>query len=257
MVVPEPTVVHEDRDLIVINKPSGLQVHAAKISGKRRDASRAQEPTLTDWLLARYPELAHVGDDPVLRPGIVHRLDKETSGIMLVPRNQEYFAYLKERFQKHEVRKTYLAVVHGAPKQKSGVINAPIGIRNGTLKRSVRSEKMAKPAVTEWRVVKTFPAPTGGAGGSALLEVMPQTGRTHQIRVHLASIGLPVAGDRLYGLGMKGIRKKAGEVNAAQKEPVQRLMLHAAAIEFVTPAGRRVRFEADPPEEFSEWLSTT
>lgn len=231
----EPNVIYEDRDLLVVNKPSGLQVHAARVSGM----PRGPHATLVDWLVKRYPEIAAVGDDPMLRPGIVHRLDKETSGVMLVARNQKCFEYLKQLFQKHEIRKTYLALVFGEPKRKRGVISAPIGIRSGTMKRSVRSSKMAKPAVTEYRVVKTASMKTVPTEASteqrfSLLEVWPATGRTHQIRVHLASIGHAVVGDRLYG---------------PKKQPawVKRLMLHALSLEFTALDGRRLKFEADPP----------
>ena len=217
----EPEIIYENKDILVINKPSGLQVHAARVSG----APRAHELTLVDWLLKRYPEIRSVGDDPELRPGIVHRLDKDTSGVMLVARDQKYFEYLKSLFQKHEIKKTYLAFVAGIPATKRGTIDAPIGIRNGTMKRSVRSAKMAKSAVTEYRTLKEF-------DGYSILEISPKTGRTHQIRVHLASIGHPVLGDRLYG---------------PKNQPAwaDRLMLHALSIEFTAADGKRMKFEAD------------
>jgi 23S rRNA pseudouridine1911/1915/1917 synthase len=247
----EPTIIYEDKNFLAIMKPAGLQVHAAKKSG-------ASEPTLVDWLTAHYPEVRTVGDDPALRPGIVHRLDRETSGIMLVARNQKYFEYLKSLFQKHEVLKTYLAVVAGVPPKKHGTIDAPIGIRNGTIKRSVRSAKMAKPAVTEYRIIKTFTktsaAPRkelgrgknekGGAEAKySLLSVNPKTGRTHQIRVHLASVGLPVVGDRLYG-------------PKAQPPWAKRLMLHALSVEFTSASGERMKFEAEPPGDLWNNLPT-
>ncbi len=231
----EPDVIYKDKDILVINKPSGLQVHAAKISAAaqaRAGTVRETPATLVDWLLEHYPGVRSVGDEPMLRPGIVHRLDKETSGVMLVALNQKSFEYLKSLFQGHEIKKTYLAMVAGVPKEKQGTIDAPIGIQNGTMKRSIRSAKMAKPAVTAYRVIKTL---TGDDGARrSLLEVRPQTGRTHQIRVHLASIGHPVLGDRLYG----------------PKKPlpwVSRLMLHALSIEFTDAAGKRVKFEAEAP----------
>ncbi len=232
----EPTIIYEDRNFLVIMKPAGLQVHAAKKSG-------TAEPTLVDWLTAHYPEVKTVGDDPALRPGIVHRLDRETSGVMLVARNQKSFEYLKSLFQKHEVLKTYLAVVVGVPPKKQGTIDAPIGMRSGTMKRSVRSAKMAKLAVTEYRIMRTFTktsaAPSGerGIGGGAkysLLAVNPKTGRTHQIRVHLASIGHSVVGDRLYG-------------PKAQPPWAKRLMLHALSVEFTSASEERMKFEAEPP----------
>ena len=234
----EPTVIYEDRDVIVLDKPAGLQVHHARISGKSK---RLQAPggahdnfTLTDWLVAHYPEVRKIGDDPSLRPGIVHRLDKDTSGVMVVARTAEAFKYLKELFQNHAMGKMYLALVHGVPKEKTGVVDAPIGIRTGTLKRSVkaiRGTKMMKDAVTEYRVKKTFARVNGEY---ALLEVRPKTGRTHQIRVHLASIGHPIVGDKLYGKKMEG---KEGEG--------PRLMLHASTLEFTTPDGKRMKFEAE------------
>ena len=226
-----PKVIYEDRDMLVLNKPSGLQVHAARVSERVREARE----TLVEWLLAHYPEIKKVGDDPALRPGIVHRLDKDTSGVMVVAKNQKAFEYLKGLFQKHEIKKTYRAVVQGLPKEKRGTIDAPIGIRAGTLKRSVRSKKMAKPAFTEYRTLETF-AREGGT--FSILEVTPRTGRTHQIRVHLASIGHPVVGDRLYGSKTK------------QPDWAKRLMLHALSLEFTTAGGKRVQFEAEPPEEF-------
>lgn len=236
----EPDIIYEDKDFIVIAKPSGLQVHAAQISERAKEprAKMPNEPTLTDWLVERWPEIKKVGDDPALRPGIVHRLDKDTSGIMLVVKTQAAFEYLKKLFQNHEVKKTYLAIVSGVPKAKAGTIDAPIGIRTGTLKRSTRSEKMSKSAITEYRVTKEFEYKSGDRVAKvSLLEVMPKTGRTHQIRVHLASIGHPILGDRLYSPKAKG-----GMV---------RLMLHAFSLEFTSIDGKRVRFEAEPPVEFN------
>ena len=229
-----PEVIYEDEDVIAVNKPSGMMVHG--VSGKE-----SAEPTLVDVLLGRYPEIRMVGDDPALRPGIVHRLDKDTSGVMLVARNQRAFEYLKSRFKDRDMEKTYAAVVAGVPKREQGTIDRPIGIRSGTTKRSVRSEKMAKPAVTDYETVKTILAEDarGKEHPFSLLMVHPRTGRTHQIRVHLASIGHPIVGDPLYG---------------PKKQPpwAHRLMLHAASIEFSRPAGGRLRLDAALPDEFKE-----
>jgi 23S rRNA pseudouridine1911/1915/1917 synthase len=238
----DPKIIYEAKDFIALDKPAGLLVHAARVRRGRRPGGRIEEePTLVDWLLKHCPEVATVGDDPVTRPGIVHRLDKDTSGVMLVAKTQEYFEYLKSLFQEHRVEKTYYALVRGVPKPGEGVIDKPIGITNGTLKRSVRSAKMQKDAVTDYRVVKTFAV--GADQTLALVEVKPKTGRTHQIRVHMASIGCPLVGDRLYGPKVKGASG--------------RLMLHAASIAFreksvgdavVTGV---VHIESELPEGFS------
>lgn len=231
----EPQVIFENADLIVVDKPSGLMVHGVRLSSKRRiDETRSNQPTLVDWLVERYPEIRVVGDEPALRPGIVHRLDKDTSGVMLVARTQASFEYLKSLFQKHEIKKTYEALVFGVPKKEHDIINAAIGIKNGTLKRSVNVSKMAKEAITEYRVVKKYNVENVEKDVEeeyALLEVKPQTGRTHQIRVHLASIGHPIVGDRLYG-------KKVQPAFAT------RLMLHAVSIGFISMNGDRFEFEA-------------
>ncbi len=305
----EPKVIYEDKNFLAVNKPAGLLVHAARTyaDGTRTDAekenglresassqrkSAVPEGTLVDWLLKNYPEVKTVGDDPAERPGIVHRLDRDTSGVMLVARNQAYFEYLKSLFKERKIKKTYLALVYGVPKERQGVIDRPLGIKNGTTKRTVHSEKMAKSAVTEYRVIKKLQitnyklqtnsksqiqnykpievshpvyslsevstaAETESKGNNAnglrqaqaitspgkfsLLEVYPKTGRTHQIRVHLASIGHPIVGDKLYGR-RQILNPKSEILNA-------RLMLHALAIELETEPGKRIRIEAEPPPE--------
>ena len=241
----EPEVIYEDKNFLAVNKHAGLLVHAARISADKKQRTTDKEPTLVDWLVERYPEIKNVGDDPALRPGIVHRLDKDTSGIMVVARTRESFEYLKSLFQTRQIHKTYLALVFGAVKEKSGIIEKPIGIKNGTLKRSVRSEKMGKEAITQYKLVTTYHTlPTTYL---SLLEVEPKTGRTHQIRVHLASIGHPIVGDRLYGT--KESRVKSQAMGA-------RLMLHALSLEFTTVEGRRVKLEAEPPADFRGTISS-
>jgi 23S rRNA pseudouridine1911/1915/1917 synthase len=228
-------VIYENKDIIVVNKPAGMMVHG--VAGKV-----SHEPTLVDVLLKKYPEIRTVGDDPKLRPGIVHRLDKDTSGVMVVARNQKSFEYLKSLFKGRDIKKTYVAVVLGLPKEKQGIIDKPIGIQTGTTKRSVESKKMAKPAVTEYKVLATSDsqlAISEKQQSYSLLEVHPLTGRTHQIRVHMTSIGHPIVGDPLYG---------------PKKQPpwAHRLMLHAASIEFSDGSGGRLRFDAEIPKEFEE-----
>lgn len=232
----EPDVIYEDGNIIGIHKPSGLMVHG--VSGHVAD-----EQTLVDFLLKKYPEIAKVGDEPVLRPGIVHRLDKDTSGVMVVARTQESFDALKNIFQEHKVKKTYYAIIKGIPKEKKGIIYKPIGIKTGSVKRSVHSGKMAKEAVTEYEVEKEF---LRGDEKFALVKVVPQTGRTHQIRVHLASIGYPVIGDPLYG----------GKSNA---KLFPRQALHAYSLEFTIPEAlgrRRLMLSADIPDDMKHFLDS-
>jgi 23S rRNA pseudouridine1911/1915/1917 synthase len=232
MTTPEPQVIYKDEGLLALVKPAGLLVHAARADG---------EPTLTDWLRANYPEVKNVGDDPETRPGLVHRLDKDTSGIMLVARKQEDFEYLKGLFKGKGIRKTYLALAWGHAEEERGTITAPIGIKSGTTKRSVRSDKMVKPAETDYEVVKQAVAPEDADIQTSLFKVMPRTGRTHQIRVHLASIGHPIVGDPLYGP-----RKP--------RLAAPRLMLHAAVLEFERHPGKRLRLEAAPDTAFTDFL---
>jgi 23S rRNA pseudouridine1911/1915/1917 synthase len=224
----QPSVIYEEPEFAVVLKPAGLIVHRPRLRKGNSD-----EAALTDWLLQKYPEVGTVGDDPSERPGIVHRLDKETSGVLIVPRTEEAFRFFKEQFQAHTIKKTYLAVVHGELPE-TGTVDRAIGIKDGSVKRSVHSEKFAKPAVTKFRRIRSWEE---GGTAFSLAEVFPETGRTHQIRVHLASIAHPIVGDPLYG---------------KKKEPVwaTRLMLHAAALEFTAPSGRTLRIEAEMPREF-------
>lgn len=231
-------IVYEDKDLLVINKPAGLIVHGVR--GKHfREGDQKEEETLVDWLLSRHPEIKDVHDatahagaiNPEERAGIVHRLDRETSGIMVIPKTKEMFIYLKNLFQTREVQKTYLALVWGRVEDKSGIIDKPIGIKDGTIKRTVhiKSARMIREAVTEYKVKKYFKDFT-------LVEVMPKTGRTHQIRVHMASIQHPIVGDSLYG----GKKPDLG---------LKRQFLHAESIEFAKPDGKRLKLSADLPDE--------
>lgn len=221
----EPVVVYEDKNILALNKPAGLLTH------HNAHSKSAGEKTLADWLLKSRPEVRGVGDSSE-RPGIVHRLDKETSGLILVAKNQKAFDYLKNLFQSRRIKKTYLAWVSGEPKPKEGTINKPIGLKAGTIKHSIYSQKMSKPAITDYRVIKTEKTPEGIF---SLLEVLPKTGRTHQIRVHLKSIGNPVMGDTLYG---------------PKNQNFGRLMLHAYSLEFKNMDGNMLKLEVEPPKEF-------
>lgn len=226
----KPALIFASADFIVVNKPAGLPVHGG---------GAVKGETLVDWLLEKYPEIKNVGDDPALRPGIVHRLDKETSGVMIVARSQESFAALKKLFQTRQINKKYLALVRGRIEKKSGTVSLPIGVlKKHGVKRTVRpvAGKAMKEALTEFRVLEKF-------RDSTLIEVSPKTGRMHQIRVHLASISHPVLGDRLYGGG-------------APAEPgLSRQFLHASSISFSYPAGNRFTFEASLPADLKVLLA--
>ncbi|MDO8557358.1 MAG: RluA family pseudouridine synthase [Candidatus Jorgensenbacteria bacterium] len=236
----EIKVIYEDKDFVAVNKPSGVLVHKTR-GGIAKDAHTSEE-TLVDWILKRYPEVLDIGDtdknhDELERYGIVHRLDKETSGIVVVARTQIFFDLLKKQFQNHEVKKEYIGLVRGKI-EGHGIINKPIGLRSGSTRRSVnaRNMKMIKDAVTEYSPMEQFSETT-------LLKITPKTGRTHQIRVHLASIKHPIVGDKLYG---------------PRDNPfgLNRQFLHASAIEFIKADGKRLRIESALPDELSSFLNT-
>ncbi|KKU18975.1 MAG: Pseudouridine synthase [Parcubacteria group bacterium GW2011_GWA1_47_11] len=220
----DPEIVFKNNDLVVLNKPAGLLMHS---DGKGRD-------TLANWLVVNFPEVVSVGDKPEERPGIVHRLDKDTSGIVLIPRNQHYFEYLKNLFATGNIKKTYLAIVRGVLKEKEGTIDAPISLKAGTTKRTIHGGKMTKSAITKYKVSKEL-------NGASLIEVFPKTGRTHQVRVHMASIGHPVLGDTLYG-------------SKKNEEGAPRQMLHAHSIELEIEPGKAMKLMADPPSDFETFL---
>ncbi|MDD4931549.1 MAG: RluA family pseudouridine synthase [Candidatus Colwellbacteria bacterium] len=230
----EMKVTYESPDFLIVDKPAGMIVHRVKGATGDREGARY----LTDALILQYPELSKVGDDPEWRPGIVHRLDKDTSGVMVIPRTQEYFEYLKKLFQEKKVHKTYKALVYGVIKDDFGTINRPIGLKGGTTKRTVHGGKMIKEAVTDYRVLERYDDFT-------LVEVMPQTGRTHQIRVHLAFLGYPIVGDTLYG----GKKQKKSLLAAGRQ------FLHAYSIEFDPTPGHRATFVSELPEDLSGILA--
>lgn len=220
----EIPVVYEDEHILAVDKPAGLAVH--KVS-----PTDPQE-TLADILVAERPYLAGVGESP-LRPGLVHRLDKETSGIILIAKDQPTFEYLKNLFQTRQMKKEYLALVVGAPKEPSGTITATLG-KLGTKQTTQlkgKKELVERDAVTDYRTEKAY-------RGYTLLRVMPQTGRTHQIRVHLKSIGCPIVGDRLYG----------------KKGDHRPMFLHATRISFTTPDGKALTLEAGLPDSLQKVL---
>jgi len=222
-------IIYEDTNLLAVNKPPGLLVHKTGRNEKER--------TLADLVVKEYPEIAGVGDNP-LRPGMVHRLDKDTSGVMVIAKNQESFEYLKSQFKERLVDKTYRAIVFGDPKHDAGVIEGTISIKPGTTKRTVHKGKMPKEAVTEYMVLERFE-------NAALIEAYPKTGRTHQIRVHLASINHPILGDPIYS------SKTSKKVFIPKLE---RQMLHAYEIKFEAQNGKKLDLKAGEPEDFLEVL---
>jgi 23S rRNA pseudouridine1911/1915/1917 synthase len=250
--MPEPIpldIVYEDNDLSVINKPAGMMVHAG--SGATDDARN--RGTLVNALLSHYAELSHSND--LVRPGIVHRLDKQTSGLIIVARNDAAHLHLGEMFSRRQIRKTYLALVHGVIKQDRGTINASISrdaIRRTRM--TTRREAGARTAISHYEVLERIES---RFGKFTLVSVRIETGRTHQIRVHLASIGHPVVGDTLYGAPAKissaAPRKKSDP--APEIISLDRNFLHAAELEFAHPGtGKPLQLQTPLPEQLRSFL---
>jgi 23S rRNA pseudouridine1911/1915/1917 synthase len=216
-------ILYENDDLLVIDKPAGLTVHPAPGHPSH---------TLVNAVLSHLSEIEEEGD--VIRPGIVHRLDKDTSGLMLVAKNNVALANLSDQFKSRSVKKVYITLVKGIIKPEKGVIDAPIGRDSGDRKKmAVTGESRGRQARTNYRVLRYV-------GKNSLLEITPETGRTHQIRVHLAAIGYPVFGDITYG-------KKSAFLN--------RQFLHAHRIGFHLPSsGKFVEFESPLPEDLEKAL---
>ena len=225
------TILHEDPDLLVVVKPAGMVVHPG--AGVRAG-------TLVHALIGREGTLSGVGG--VERPGIVHRLDRETSGLLLVARNDRAHRTLAGQFAARRVAKTYLTVVWGRPVPAAGRIEAPVGRHPVARTRMAVRRVGGRPSITEYRALETL-------GPFTFLEARPVTGRTHQIRVHLRHRGHPVAGDSRYG-GDDYHSLRAPAVQEAL-EAFGRLALHAFALEFLHPvSGKRLRFEAPLPDDF-------
>jgi 23S rRNA pseudouridine1911/1915/1917 synthase len=239
-IVPEPwqvPVIYEDDDLVVVDKPAGLTVHP----GAGRPTG-----TLAHQLLARFPEMAGVGGPG--RPGIVHRLDQGTSGVLVAARTPAAYARLSRAFASRQVEKRYLAIVYGAPKLPAGRIEAPIG-RHPDRRKEMAVRPGGRPAVTGYRTLAS-------AAGIALLEIDLGTGRTHQIRVHLRHLGHPLVGDPVYGEARwKGLPKPVQKPLAELARPA----LHAFQLAFAHPGdGRPVRFEAPVPRDLQDlWAAVT
>jgi 23S rRNA pseudouridine1911/1915/1917 synthase len=256
-------VIFEDADLAVVNKPAGMMVHA----GAGATDDERNRGTLVNALLHRFGALSDVGGE--LRPGIVHRLDKETSGLIVVAKNDASHRKLGAQFSGRKVKKQYVALVHGWPVKDKGTINAAISRDAVRRTRMTTKGREGRTAVSHYEVKRRIESPYGKF---TLVEVRIETGRTHQIRVHMSSIGHPVVGDALYGapreLRMTAAgravanRSSAGDKASVAKtrSPVvlslDRNFLHAAAIEFTHPrTGEPLAFKAQLPAELELFLS--
>jgi len=220
-------IIHEDNDILVIDKPAGLLVHPT---------NKKEKNTLIDWLINKYPEIKNIGEDKT-RPGIVHRLDKDTSGLMVIPKNNKTFFYLKKQFQNRKIEKKYLALVIGKLKDKKGIITKAIGrSRKKGIKQTTVPIVPRKEAITEYKVLKEFK-------DYSLIEAIPKTGRMHQIRIHLASIGYPIAGDEKYKFKRQ-----------PRPKDLTRQFLHAIYLKFQMQDGRIMEFRSELPKELNNVL---
>ena len=259
-------IVYEDDDLAVINKPAGMMVYA----GAGATDDERNRGTLVNALLHRFGKLSVAGGE--LRPGIVHRLDKETSGLIVVAKNNVAHRNLAKQFSSRLVKKRYMALVHGWPAKERGTVDR--GISRDAVRRTRMTTRVSggRAAVTHYEVRERMESPFGKF---AALDVRIETGRTHQIRVHMASIGHPVVGDALYGApkelriiptGTRGSARKIPEARGAESRTsaapkqssalsLDRNFLHAAAIEFTHPrTGEPLSFAASLPEELAQFL---
>lgn len=241
----QPIILKEEKNFILLNKPAGLIVH---------DDGRTDEATLCDWLVQRYPEIVGVGESSKInvggkeitidRPGIVHRLDRDTSGVMIVARTATGFKYLKNLFKEHRVEKNYHAFVYGNIKEDELTIDAPISRSRknfrqwfaGSLKKFARGK--VRDAITNVTVLQRTPDKS-----ATLIEACPKTGRTHQIRVHLKSIYHPIVADILYAPDRPKIFG------------FDRTALHSRSIRFQAPNGDNISVEAPYPEDFERATS--
>lgn len=230
-------VLYEDDNIVAINKPAGLVVHS---DGKTK------EPTLTDWILEKYPDTKDVGEpivtsngQTIYRPGIVHRLDRETSGVMLIAKTQEGFEVLKKQFQNHDITKEYKAFVFGEMKNDTGIIDRPIGrssqdFRRWSAQRGARGQM--REAITEYKVIDR-------KDGYSFVSAFPKTGRTHQIRVHFKAINHPLIADGLY------------TPNRENALGFVRLALHSYSVTFTDLEGEKHQVFAKYPEDFEKAIS--
>lgn len=246
-------IIYEDADLAVVNKPAGMMVHA----GAGATDDERNRGTLVNALLHRFSKLSEVGGE--LRPGIVHRLDKETSGLIVVAKNDSTHRKLALQFSGRKVKKQYIALVHGWPEKDLGTINAAISRDDIRRIRMTTRGKGGRTAISHWEVVKRIDSPYGKL---SLVKVHIETGRTHQIRVHMSSIGHPVVGDTLYGaprelrLTLSRSNNPASIAGKSAKLSLDRNFLHAAQIGFAHPrTGEALLLRAPLPPELRTFLA--
>lgn len=242
VMVPEPTIIYEDNDVLVINKPEGWMVH--------EDGKESDTPVVVSWFLKRCPEAEGVGEvgysqkGIVLnRSGVVHRLDRETSGVLILAKNKEAHAFLKQQFKDRNVSKEYRAFVYGRIHDRWGTINRPIGrsSKDHRLRSAMKGAKgQMREAITDFERI--------GAGeyegeSFSYLKLIPKTGRTHQLRVHLRAIDRPIVNDELYAVH---VTPKSNNLD------LKRMALHAHMLELTLPNGQNERFIAPVPQAFEE-----
>ena len=238
-------IVYEDDDLAIINKPAGMMVH----TGAGATEDQRNRGTLVNALLYHFASLSAVGGE--MRPGIVHRLDKETSGLIVVAKNDEAHRKLAEQFARREVKKTYLALVHGWPKKDRGTISASISRDPVRRIRMTTRQTGGRDAVSHYNVIRRLDT---AFGKFSLIEVKIDTGRTHQIRVHMSSLGHPVVGDRLYGAPGE-LKAGRGKGDGTEAASLHRNFLHAAQLELMHPrTGVRVALTSPLPPELQAFL---
>jgi len=226
----KPNIIYEDNDFLIIEKPAGLLVHPTKYQ---------EENTLIDWLLEKFSEIKDVGEKE--RPGIVHRLDREVSGLMVVAKTQAVYEHLIKQFSQSQIKKEYTALVFGQPPREKGTIDLPIGrTKKGKLVaiKYQKGIKLEKSAVTEYEVIQRF-------NNFTLLKVRPLTGRTHQIRIHSKSIGCPLVGDQKYG------KKQIAD----GKWQINRIFLHAGYLGFYDLNGHWREFKSELPITLNNFLN--
>jgi 23S rRNA pseudouridine1911/1915/1917 synthase len=228
-------IVYEDRVLVVVDKPAGMVVHPG--AGNRQG-------TLANALLHHFQVISQAG---TIRPGIVHRLDKSTSGLMVVAKNDQAHEFLADQFKAREVEKRYLALVHGRLKEREGTVDVALGRDPRARTRMSTRGQRSRSAVTRYEVIRYYPNLT-------YVQVFPLTGRTHQIRVHFQHLGHPVVGDETYGRRGAAHLKDPGQAQAVRN--LGRTFLHAAFLAFLHPDTKeRVFFESPLPEELAQILS--